>query len=70
MLLIFSHIVFGSNEEQKFNYSECKTIPIGKCAEYIRLLLFANYPNEYNINNQIGIRAIKAEGYLISSSTV
>ena len=72
MSICFSlrYLSFGSNEEQKFSFSECKSVPINKCAEYIRLLFFANYTNSYNVGNQIGIRAIKAEGELISQSTV
>jgi hypothetical protein len=51
-----------SNDRSHHQDREMKTVPIGKPAEFIKLVMQQSYQNEYNLYGQVGIVGLRVFG--------
>ncbi len=59
------YITLDSNERSGFVSREQKTVPIGKQADLVQLVLRGCHKNPHNVHNQVGIVGIRVMGKVI-----
>ena len=53
------YVTMDSNERSEFRDRELKSVPIGKPADFIKLVLHHNYENKYNEYSQVGLVGLR-----------
>ncbi|TGZ59084.1 hypothetical protein CRM22_009262 [Opisthorchis felineus] len=63
------YVSLSDNESTEFKARELKSVHLDTCGSYIQLLLHRNYPNRYNVYNQVGIIAVNLIGSFTGDSS-